>query len=57
VSLKLIDDRTIEESDKKDGKVVKVSRWSIDPDGKTIHARFDDTRGHVQQQSGRRISN
>lgn len=57
VSLKLIDERTIEESDKKDGKVVKVSRWSIDPDGKTIHARFDDTHGHLQHQSGHRIAN
>jgi hypothetical protein len=55
VSLKLIDSRTIEEYDKKDGKVVKVCRWAIDPDGKTIYARFDNTQGKVQEQTGHRI--
>lgn len=56
VSLRLIDAHTLEESDKKDGKVVHVNRWSIAPDGRTIHARFDDTHGHVQEQTGHRIS-
>jgi hypothetical protein len=55
VSLKVIDSRTIEESDKKDGKVIKVSRWAIDADGRTMHARFDDTRGKVQEQTGHRV--
>jgi hypothetical protein len=55
VSLKVIDPRTIEEYDKKDGKVVKISRWTIDPDGRTIHARFDDTHGKVQTQTGHKI--
>ena len=55
VSLKMIDSHTIEESDKKGGKVVKISRWSVSPDGKTIHARFDDTQGHVQEQHGRKV--
>jgi hypothetical protein len=55
VTLKKIDDHTIEESDKKDGKVVKISRWSIAPDGKTIHVRFDDTHGQVQEQDGRKV--
>ncbi len=55
VSLKLIDAHTLEESDKKDGRVVKISRWSIDPDGRTMHARFDDTHGHVQQQTGHKV--
>jgi hypothetical protein len=32
VSLKIIDGHTIEESDKKGGKVVKIDRWSVDPD-------------------------
>ena len=55
VSLKVIDKNTIEESDKKDGKVVKVSLWSVRPDGKTMHVRFDDTHGHVQEQDGRKV--
>jgi hypothetical protein len=55
VSLKLIDDKTIEESDLHDGKVVKISRWTLAPDGRTIHARFDDTHGHIQQQDGHKV--
>ena len=55
VSLKMIDDHTIEESDKKGGKVVKISRWSVGPDGKTMHVRFDDTQGHVQEQNGSKV--
>ncbi len=56
VWLKVIDSHTIEEYDKKDGKVVKISRWAIDPDGKTIHARFDNTRGRVQEQTGHKVA-
>jgi hypothetical protein len=55
VSLKVIDPRTIEEYDKKDGKVVKISRWSIEPDGQTMHVRFDDTHGRVQEQTGHKV--
>lgn len=55
VSLKLIDERTIEESDLRDGKVGKISRWSLAPDGQTIHATFDDTHGHVQHQDGYKV--
>lgn len=55
VSLKVIDKNTVEESDKKDGKIVKISLWSIGPDGKTMHVRFDDTHGHVQEQDGHRV--
>jgi hypothetical protein len=55
VSLKKVDDHTIEESDKKNGKIVKISRWSVAPDGKAIHVRFDDTHGHVQEQDGRNV--
>lgn len=55
VSVKLIDARTIEESDKKDGKIVQINRWSIDPDGTTMHARFDDTHGHIQEQMGHKV--
>jgi GH15 family glucan-1,4-alpha-glucosidase len=36
VSLKRMDDRTIEETDKRDGKVVEVSKITVAPDGKTM---------------------
>jgi hypothetical protein len=55
VSVKQIDERTIEESDKNDGKIVKITRWAVDPDGKTMHVRFDDGHGHVQQQTGHKV--
>jgi hypothetical protein len=55
VSLKLVDERTLEESGFKNGKVVKVSRWALSPDGQTIHARFDDTHGHIQEQDGHKV--
>jgi hypothetical protein len=52
VSVKTIYSRTMEESDKKGGKVVQINRWSVSPDGQTIHASFDDTKGKVQHQDG-----
>jgi hypothetical protein len=55
VSVKLLDPRSLEESDKKDGKVVQINRWSIEPDGTTMHARFDDTHGHIQEQTGHKL--
>jgi hypothetical protein len=55
VSLKKIDSHTIEESDKRGGKVEKISLWSIGPDGKTMHVRFDNTQGFVQQQTGYKV--
>jgi hypothetical protein len=55
VSVKQLDAHTIEESDKNAGKVVKIIRWSVDPDGKTMHVRFDDGHGHVQQQTGHKL--
>lgn len=36
VSLQRVDDRTIEETDKRDGKVVEFVKMSVAPDGKTI---------------------
>lgn len=55
VSLKFIDPRTIEESDLRDGKVVKISRWALSADGQALHARFDDTHGHIQEQDGHKV--
>lgn len=55
VSVRLLDSRTIEERDKSHGRVVKITRWTVDPDGTTIHARFDDTHGRIQEQAGRKL--
>lgn len=56
VSVKLIDARTIEETDKNAGKAVQITRWTVDPDGKTMHVQFDDTHGHVKHQDGHKIN-
>jgi len=56
VSIKLINPNTLEESDKNAGKVVKICTWSVDADGKTMHARFDDLHGRIQKQTGHKIS-
>ena len=56
VSVTLIDERTIEESDLNGDTVVQVTRWQVDPDGRTMHVRFDDTRGHVMEQTGHKLS-
>lgn len=55
VAVKLLNANTLEESDKKDGTVVKVSTWTIEPDGKTLHARFDDLHGRIQEQTGHKL--
>ena len=55
VSLKLLDERTFEETDKSDGKPAFVARWSVDADGKAMHARFDDMHGHIQEQTGHKL--
>jgi hypothetical protein len=55
VSLKLIDSHTLEETDRNGARTVLVSRWSIDPDGKTMHVTFDDTHGFVQHQTGHKL--
>ncbi len=41
-SLKKIDDKTIEETDTRDGKVVDVSRMTLSPDGKSINVTDND---------------
>lgn len=42
-SMKLIDEDTLEETDKTDGKVSGVSRWVISKDGKSMHVEFSST--------------
>jgi hypothetical protein len=54
-SVKLVDARTMEETLRKDDKIVMVTRWSVDADGVTMHASFDDTHGHVFKQSGHKV--
>jgi hypothetical protein len=55
VSVTRIDERTIEERDRLGDDVVFVARWHVDPDGETMHVRFDDGHGHVMEQTGHRL--
>ena len=41
VSAKLLDARTVELTSKRNGKIVSISRLSVDPDGNSIHATFE----------------
>ncbi len=55
VSVRLINPNTLEETDKNGDHVVLVTRWTVGPDGRTMHASFDDTHGHVMEQSGHKL--
>jgi hypothetical protein len=56
VSVRMIDHRTIEESNLSGEVVVQVTRWQVDADGRTMHVRFDDTHGHVMEQTGHKLA-
>lgn len=43
VSVKVIDDHTVERTDKKDGKAVVVLKTTVSPDGKTSNVEFTDS--------------
>jgi hypothetical protein len=43
ISIKVVDDRTVEETEKKDGKIVTTSSMMVSPDGKTAHFEFTDS--------------
>jgi hypothetical protein len=43
VSVKVVDDHTIEETDKKDGKIVSTSKQTVSPDGNTATFEFSDS--------------
>ena len=43
IAIKVVDDRTIEETDKKGGKVVATSKVTASPDGKTVTFEFTDS--------------
>jgi hypothetical protein len=50
VSVKRIDENTIEESDKQDGKVVDVTRFTLSADGKTMTVFMEDkVKGGTRQ--------
>jgi hypothetical protein len=42
VSLKSVGKNTIEETDKRDGKVISVARWTVGSDGKTMTLKVED---------------
>ena len=42
VSLKKVDDNTIEETDKRNGKVISIARMTVQPDGKTMSVAVED---------------
>jgi len=42
VSVKQVDKNTIEETDKRDGKVISVERMTVSADGKTMTVKVDD---------------
>jgi len=50
VSAKLLDARTVELASKRNGKIVSISRLSVDPDGNSIHATFEN------RESGRKTA-
>ena len=45
VSIKVVDDRTVEETDKKNGKTVATSKEWVSADGSTMTFEFTDSRG------------
>jgi hypothetical protein len=42
VSVKKIDANTVEETDKRDGKVIGVAHMTVDPDGKDLKLNYED---------------
>jgi hypothetical protein len=56
VMLRLLSPHTVEQTNKRDGKVVGVLRLTVAPDGKTIHAAYENkendrtTRSEMRKQ-------
>lgn len=46
VQVKLIGKNTLVETDKRDGKVIGISKMTLNPDGKSAKAAFTDTRSN-----------
>ncbi len=43
MSIKTVDDHSIEETDKIDGKTVATSKWTVSPDGNTLIVEFSNS--------------
>jgi len=55
VRCRQLDAMTIEEVDGNDDGVVVTATWHVDPDGHTIHVRFEHADGRIQQQDGQKL--
>ena len=55
VSVKMISPNTIEETYTKKGQLRMRTRWSVDPDGVTMHAHFEDPKGNSFDQTGHKV--
>lgn len=51
VMLKLLDSSTVEQTNKRDGKIVSVLRLTVSPDGKTIHASYENKEDNTTTRS------
>ena len=51
VMLKLLAPNTVEQTAKRDGKIVAVSRMTVSPDGKTIHATYENKENNTTTRS------
>jgi hypothetical protein len=47
VSVKLLSPNTVEQTNKRDGKVVGVLRLTVAPEGETIHAIYEDKEANT----------
>jgi hypothetical protein len=55
VSVKMINPSTIEETLTQHGELRMKARWSVDQDGVTMHAHFEDPKGSTFDQTGHKI--
>jgi hypothetical protein len=47
VMLKLLDPNTVEQTAKRDGKIIAVLRLTVAPDGKTIHSTYENKQNNT----------
>lgn len=55
VSVRQLDERSIEEVDWQGDDAVLTTAWTVSPDGQSIHVRFEYATGLIQEQDGRRL--
>ena len=51
VMSKLLDSNTVEQTNKREGKIVSVLRLTVAPDGKTIHASYENKEDNTTTRS------